>query len=890
MPHLLPEPKRLSALAKFFSRPDLGFIALSTSLIVLLLVNALWDVEVQEANYSRCKWQPGPEAQKLAWSLDGQCGSPDAQTRCLCAMVLVSDKKDMSIIFHQTRNSLSAFGGPENEVNMVFVCAILTAALAALRLMCFLVCVLRAARSAGFSIRLAGQSFWIRFRSWILAEWRSSECPERGFAKQIAKELHLQQARKMFPYVDFMLSIVLIGDHYASWEIGGTVLPKGRDSLVYLYDSFPIPAILILVFFCPFHFNDKLITQSALNALNVLVSGVWAWRYTLLGKYRGSSASSALCWGYGYEYWETPILACRFFQAIFCGNAKLTTVLNLLVTAVDMRAYALATSVADPGEFSKGHWWKKTLLLWMIIVVTWCYETRLAGEAQSLHKALQSANPGVISHRIFRSLCDTVIHMTPDTTITKHSPSLAQFLLRHHDTSFVGRCFSDFVITEDRERLSQLITSKEAEAEQNNEIYTESAGSACAGAAQVRLIDACGSNVCVQIFWFCYNVHGQCFHMAGIKEDVDQVVQTHPHLFDQQHAFMGIHTNAMDMPTALIVPAAIPNCQAEADTPTLTLSRASSFSDSSSNRSDGEELRCAVCINASSPKLDFISTSRKFALLAVSRNVGDSLADWMSQADFAHFRWWLSFATPGATKKLILRPSTSQGLAFFCTCILERAGDGGMTELVQHVVFQRRIIPFDLTFTDMTVRNSWKSSVKRDHSQGASTSFLIAFVDADLKALRTTDSSQELLLAGSLAERVKPGALFKGIMRRLANEWDATGQLEGKVDIDLGHWVFVLEDNSQELIAALSIGKFSKLNRLEDRGVLTCELRVRDLRRAGKKSSGGDESIEDFRPRQNGERSASPRVSGSSSSWSKGSPMPAQGDFHSIPSTTIESL
>jgi len=101
----------------------------------------------------------------------------------------------------------------------------------------------------------------------------------------------------------------------------------------------------VLVSYVVFMVLDVLktsVTPSILDCANVILSGLWVWRYFTL----------TFPW---YEHHALLIWGCRTIQGIIFGNPLLTVVLQLFVTIADISAYKFAHDINSANDISGFH-------------------------------------------------------------------------------------------------------------------------------------------------------------------------------------------------------------------------------------------------------------------------------------------------------------------------------------------------------------------------------------------------------------------------------------------------------------------------------------------------------------------------------------------------------
>mmetsp|Transcript_28987 Transcript_28987/g.93066 ORF Transcript_28987/g.93066 Transcript_28987/m.93066 type:complete len:625 (-) Transcript_28987:582-2456(-) len=254
-------------------------------------------------------------------------------------------------------------------------------------------------------------------------------------------------------------------------------------------------------------FVAKLVRPTAahFDSVNGVVSMAFVWRYMVLGYVRGRESLQVL---------EPSLLAGRLVLGIACGNARLTAILQVFVTAADIFTLLLSH---DPQPYSIKVYLATQVGLCASLVSLCCVaEWFQFCETDAELRVSRSNNSYHLAQRMLSGMCDAVTMLDEDLVIAERCPKLAALLLQHGGAlALQGRSLIDFVNESDVERLR-------AQADIALRSLTEgNADSIFPSAFHVHLKSSVKTLVPVVLTWCCStDSEGDIWHMVAIQEEL----------------------------------------------------------------------------------------------------------------------------------------------------------------------------------------------------------------------------------------------------------------------------------------------------------------------------------------------------------------------------------
>lgn len=152
---------------------------------------------------------------------------------------------------------------------------------------------------------------------------------------------------------------------------------------------------------------------------------------------------------------------CAFAQGVFCGNALLSTCLNLLITAVNLIVWLSWNDTqysGGPGNTFMGALNVQVAVFLMSTFVMFSVEHAIQANVLSQMKAQRSDDKGKLVSRLLRTTCDASVETDASLRIGRPAQDLARLLLRERSTDqLLGRKLTDFMTNEDAQRLSDYV-------------------------------------------------------------------------------------------------------------------------------------------------------------------------------------------------------------------------------------------------------------------------------------------------------------------------------------------------------------------------------------------------------------------------------------------------
>lgn len=302
---------------------------------------------------------------------------------------------------------------------------------------------------------------------------------------------------------------------------GDTVMPHDEsDKLVHICNILRtevFPVICCAVVFSSLAWIKPLPTPSSLDQANIVLAAMWIWRYCTLeaGWYL---ENASFLW------------VCRAVQGIVMGNSRLTSVLHVVVSMVDMtmfnildvggqrasHMYVETTTILPTMSHEKGYAGAQIGIIFFVIVLTWSFESLMVSEAEALAKAIRSDRSKALVERLLSAMCDCVVYLDTNCNILQPCPKLAQLLMRPSLASAaIAKPLTEFLAPDEQPRFWNYLEQERLHASSSG----EKASNELARALHFNLVDASGMQVPVEVFAASIeDSDGVCFHVVGIQE------------------------------------------------------------------------------------------------------------------------------------------------------------------------------------------------------------------------------------------------------------------------------------------------------------------------------------------------------------------------------------
>mmetsp|Transcript_32495 Transcript_32495/g.74252 ORF Transcript_32495/g.74252 Transcript_32495/m.74252 type:complete len:587 (+) Transcript_32495:63-1823(+) len=289
-----------------------------------------------------------------------------------------------------------------------------------------------------------------------------------------------------------MLAYLIVARFFCGWQRKECTGKPSSDAV-----SLVAPLLVLSIFFV---LKPKQFTYRRRDMLHCLAIARIAWQVAELDN------------AYMVVFQRQTMLALRIALGTIMGNLPLTSVLNVLYSGLAILMYLslLPDDAALPiSLFTAGHkiWFIFDEVFSTLVLVAVCYaiESRTSAEAQATAEMRVSKLAAVTLQSILDSFCDAIVHVSQDLTIVDGSGSINTLLLCAGGRQVEGSNLLEVIDKRDQSRFCAHLAAYSKE-DCCRQLY-EKGGTKDAEAAVnwivVRIVDACGVRVNVQIFHSC---------------------------------------------------------------------------------------------------------------------------------------------------------------------------------------------------------------------------------------------------------------------------------------------------------------------------------------------------------------------------------------------------
>jgi len=253
-----------------------------------------------------------------------------------------------------------------------------------------------------------------------------------------------QHARFIIPYYSRLHDELDVSVHI-SWE----------DSFAakYARDNEFVPLAIVLAVISLSIACRKDLSPAFLNSVNVGMSMLWAYRYSVTRKER-------------YFHTEAWIAVCRVLQGFVLGNASLTWLLHMCVTVVDITSYNDAleylssTITLQMGQTDTTFYaYRQVLVFSLISGLQWLTERASYREVEAACEAFRATEVEHGMERLLSSMCDAVVHLASDFSVVGSAQNLCRLLLLPTNVDSTNKNIHDYMSIEDGLRFRAHLSS-----------------------------------------------------------------------------------------------------------------------------------------------------------------------------------------------------------------------------------------------------------------------------------------------------------------------------------------------------------------------------------------------------------------------------------------------
>lgn len=218
-----------------------------------------------------------------------------------------------------------------------------------------------------------------------------------------------------------------------------------------LYNSPIVPLVVFCIANISFRCFARLQTTQFLDLVNIVLYTIWIAKFWMLS---GNNYTI-------YAWWSVLF---AFAQSIFFGNAWLSGVLQLLLTAANI--YNLKVWIDHPElqlKFDTSfdvYVNTQALFLGIFLLVMFSLEHAALSDVQAQVQAKISQTSTNLVSRLLKNTCDAVLEIDPEFRVTKSSEqAYILFCLSGQvvDKSLFGRTLLEFMSSEDSQRLQEHV-------------------------------------------------------------------------------------------------------------------------------------------------------------------------------------------------------------------------------------------------------------------------------------------------------------------------------------------------------------------------------------------------------------------------------------------------
>jgi len=589
--------------------------------------------------------------------------------------------------------------------------------------------------------------------------------------------------------------------------------------------------LFILLFNLLHQLNIQDISPLYLDTVNVSLSSIFVLQYFHQAYLRGSRQSRFYksaddYWGYADA--AILMLTMRLVLGFVCGNAKLSIVLNTIMTAVDL----YARSVADP-EFLRHYIMTQIAGLFVFSLIYWWDEKQSLAEAAALVDAETSDSKYLLAERVLEATCDAVVYLDDDLSLLGACPKLAEILLKHPKVACEGCSFLDFLSQDhddddatDVDRVRRLMEEEARRASRDPTKLDP------AGTVHLDMVDAYQNKVPVQLYWCCAaQGEGRVRHLVGISKHAE---------VGEQDAEVSQRQRGTDTQLISVQEGMTMSFASHMESSCRPASITSSQRSVSSAESEGEGFKFAdeeisVRVDAASRTLTLLWCSNAFLLLSGSYGPGSSLSEWLQGETDSCTSWLSSSTSHNRSSKVVLHPPGLQGAFYKARCRRRvAAADDASTDAVE-LVFDR------LKFRTKATTGRRKSRHRRQPPSPPldSTSVKVGLpsgkiigVDFVFGCTAPQFFCSAFKVGRSIGECVVNRSAFTIVLRD-SMEKMLHGKLDDSASVDLGIWDVTAEPcgtHSVQFILACLTAPSSE----EEPDSVVCQLDVRIRPRAAR--------------------------------------------------------
>lgn len=465
-----------------------------------------------------------------------------------------------------------------------------------------------------------------KFVDWVT---RVGSDPHFCDRRREAERLRVQSALTIIQHSDYIFCFILLPLKIWYLFAGGAFSSEFQSWMrIELCDNETLPLLVVALLHLGLDVFRRYVTPRTLDSASVLLSAMWAWKYLVLSRY-------------SFEYNAGWMVVGRILLGIIYGNARLQSILHILVMVVDVMQYSM---LRLPNYDS--YKWRQMYICTLVLGLTWVFESITWKEVKRANRSVALVR-GLLS-----GMCDAVCCLNGDLEIVEPCPQLASLLLRTGGVSkLLGQHLSDLMPPMDSRRFLDYLAWLAVAHTSSDEP---------AHALHLHLHDANNSKVPVEIFCSCISdADGHLSYLIGIKEDSESTLQ-----------------NSVDLDEVAqrCLPRLVEGTGTEFTYDCGSSSRASSVSLSQSGSDDGSECDsnadsdADLWLDAATEGLNILSCSRSFAMLNGTYPVNGTLAQWMEGSRFDHFAQWLLASSARPAFAVRLQPPRLQGASFAAVC------------------------------------------------------------------------------------------------------------------------------------------------------------------------------------------------------------------------------
>mmetsp|Transcript_96131 Transcript_96131/g.310051 ORF Transcript_96131/g.310051 Transcript_96131/m.310051 type:complete len:453 (+) Transcript_96131:1140-2498(+) len=205
------------------------------------------------------------------------------------------------------------------------------------------------------------------------------------------------------------------------------------------------------------------------------------------------------------------MFVCSIFQGVMLGNARLTSLMYLLIFALDLYLFNMVEDAVSMSYRVRlpNYALSQGFIVVLALLVVWTLERVLMQEAQATVEVQQMTQAEAMVSQLLDAICDAVVKIDGPMRIISDSPKLAGLLLRR--ATGKGIDFLELLDEEDRPSFQAFL-----------EKVVPAAAEVLAPTKHVRLVDSLGNRVRVQIFCTGMPVRGwdgRLKYVMGITAD-----------------------------------------------------------------------------------------------------------------------------------------------------------------------------------------------------------------------------------------------------------------------------------------------------------------------------------------------------------------------------------